>query len=210
MSKKKHAAHHDPEFFPENVEFLGFIGGWDCDIGIDTVHKLFYLIRTSDMDSLEEVEKYSNDVISRKCVRSIPRDGSEREAAARLLDAHVSSRVRDECPVSPYQSGLLVSGELQNIVTAIAGELKRNREQAEEAQRRYEAPIIKMAKELGLNPRPAGHNHNAWMANCPRTNHWLMISAGQNEFGCGYCRRKGGPAELRAFYETRYPHGSRS
>lgn len=58
---------------------------------------------------------------------------------------------------------------------------------------------------LGLDPRPAGHNHNAWMANCPRTSHWLMISAEQNEFGCGYCRRKGGPAELRAFYETRYP-----
>ena len=49
MSIEKHSAHPDPEFFPENVEFLGFMGGWDCSIGIDTVHKLFYLIRTSDL-----------------------------------------------------------------------------------------------------------------------------------------------------------------
>ena len=33
MSIKKHAVHPDPEFFPENVEFLGFMGGWDCDVG---------------------------------------------------------------------------------------------------------------------------------------------------------------------------------
>src|SRR5262249_478173 len=26
-----------------------------------------------------------------------------------------------------------------------------------------------------------------------------MLSPSHNEFGCGYCRRKGGPAELKAF-----------
>ena len=205
MSIEKHSAHQDSQFFPENVEFLGFIGGWDCDIGIGTVHKLFYLIRTSDQDWLEEVVKNSNEVIDRKCVGSNPRDGSKRETAARLLDAHVRSRINYECPVSPYQAGLLTSSELENIITVIAGELKRNSDAAEEAQRQDEAPIVKMARELGLGPRPAGHDHNSWMANCPRTNHWIMISAEQNEFGCGYCRRKGGPSELRAFYETRYP-----
>jgi hypothetical protein len=75
---------------------------------------------------------------------------------------------------------------------------------AEKKQRQHEASIITLARELGLNPRPAGHNDNAWLANCPRTNHWLMISVEQNEFGCGYCRQKGGPAELRSFYEARY------
>jgi hypothetical protein len=205
MSIKKHAAHPDPEFFPENVEFLGFMGGWDCDIGIDTVHKLFYLIRTSDLDWLEVVVKYSNKIIRRTCVSNIPRDGSKREAAARLLNAHVRARVHYDFPIPPYQGGLLTPGELEDIVTAVVAELDHNSRVAEEQQRQHEAPILKMAKELGLDPRPAGHNHNAWMANCPRTSHWLMISAEQNEFGCGYCRRKGGPAELRAFYETRYP-----
>jgi hypothetical protein len=40
------------------------------------------------------------------------------------------------------------------------------------------------------------------MASCPQgRNHWIMISPSHNEFGCGYCRRKGGPEELRAFYD---------
>ncbi len=29
------------------------------------------------------------------------------------------------------------------------------------------------------------------------------IQSATNQFGCGYCRRKGGPAELRAFVEQR-------
>ena len=91
--------------------------------------------------------------------------------------------------------------ELKSIVRAIAEELKRNSRVAKEEQRQHEAPIIKMARELGLDPRPAGHNDSAWMASCPQSrNHWIMISPSHNEFGCGYCRRKGGPEELRAFY----------
>jgi hypothetical protein len=197
---KEHAVRTDAEFFPEDVEFLGFIGSWDSYTGVDKVQMLFYLIRTKDRDWLEAVVKYSNKIMSRKCVMSVPRDGSKREAAARLLDGHVRSRVHYECPVPPYQSGLLAGGELRLIVRAIANELKRNNDAAQREQRRHEAPIIKMAKELGLDPCPAGHNDSAWMASCPRRSHWIMISPSHNQFGCGYCRRKGGPAELQAFY----------
>ena len=45
-------------------------------------------------------------------------------------------------------------------------------------------PIQNIFVPQALNPHPAGHNDNA--ANCPRTNHWLMISAEQDQFGCGY------------------------
>ena len=51
--------------------------------------------------------------------------------------------------------------ELKSIVRAIAEELKRNSRVAKEEQRQHEAPIIKMARELGLDPRPAGHNDSA-------------------------------------------------
>jgi hypothetical protein len=203
MSTEEHSKGTDPDFFPKNVELLTFIGGWDCYVGIDTVQTLFYLIRTKEKDWLEEVVKYSNKIMTRKCAMSIPRDGSKREAAAQLLHDHACSRVHHECPVPPYQAGLLTSSELQSIVKAIANELRRNSEAAEEEQCRHEAPIIKMAKELGLGPRPAGHNDSAWMANCPQSrNHWIMISPKCNEFGCGYCCRKGGLQELRAFYDV--------
>jgi hypothetical protein len=208
MSQEEHATHSDPELVPENVEFLEIIGGWDSNVGIDTVQSLLYLIRTKDQDWLEAVAKYSNQIISRNYVASIPRHGSKREAAARLVDAYVRSRVHYEWPVRPYRSGLLAKGELEGIVGAIAELLERNSEMAAEKQRRREAPIIKMARELGLDPRPAGQNDSARMANCPQSsNHWIMISSEHDTFGCGYCRRKGGPQELRAFCnDVRHRH----
>jgi hypothetical protein len=187
-----------PEF-PQNVEFLGFVGGWNCDFGIDTAEQLFYLIRTNDADWLEVAVRYSEKIMSRKCVVSVPRQGSTREAAARLLDAHVRSRVYCGFPVPPYRRGLLTSGELENIVGAVTDEFERNSRAAQKEQGLHEAPIIKMARELNLNPKPAGHSNTAWIADCPRRSHWIMISASLNEFGCGYCRRKGGPKELKEF-----------
>ena len=179
MSTEEHAAHSNPEFFPENAEFLGFIGGWDCYTGVDEVQSLFYLIRTKDRDWLEAVVKYANRIISRNCVMNIPRHGSKREGAARLLDAHVRSRAHYGYPVPSCRPGLLTNGELKSIVEAIVDELKRHSEAAEEKQRRHEVPIIKMARELPLDPRPARHNDSAWMANCPNGSHWIMISASQ-------------------------------
>jgi hypothetical protein len=192
------AAAIDPEF-PENIEFLGFVGGWYCDFGIDTVEELFYLIRTNDADWLELVVRYSGKITSRKCVVSVPRQGSEREAAARLLDAHVRGWIYYGCPVQPYWIGLLTSSELERIVGAITDEFERNSRAAEKEQGQHEAPIIKMARELNLNPKPVGHNKTVWIADCPRRSHWIMISPSLNEFGCGYCRRKGGPKERRSF-----------
>jgi hypothetical protein len=152
--------------------------------------------------------KYSDKIPSRRCVMSIPRHGSKEEAATRLLDAHVRSRVHYECPVAPFQSGLLTHDELKGIVRAIAEERTDNIRVTEEEQREHEAPIVQMARELGLDPCPAGHNHSAWMAGCPRSrNHWIMISPSHNEFGCAYCRRKGGPQELRAFYDLVHHEG---
>ena len=192
------AAATDPEF-PENIEFLGFIGGWNCDFGIDTAEELFYLIRTSEADWLEVVVRYLDKIMSQKCVVSVTRQGSKREAAARLLDAHIRSRIYYGFPVPPYRKGLLTSGELENIVGAVIDKFDRNSRAAEKEQAQHEAPIIKMARELNLNPKPAGHNNIAWIADCPRRSHWIMISPSLNEFGCGYCRRKGGPKELKEF-----------
>jgi len=42
-----------------------------------------------------------------------------------------------------------------------------------------------------------------WYATCPGMNHSLEIRASTGEFFCGYCKRKGGAAELRAFVRER-------
>jgi hypothetical protein len=94
------AAATNPEF-PPNIEFLGFVGGWNCDLGIDTVEELFYLIRTNDADWLEVVVRYSEKIMRQKFVISASRQGAKREAAARLLIAHVRSQVHYSFPNAP-------------------------------------------------------------------------------------------------------------
>ena len=195
-----------------------FVGAWDNDIGIDSYNEALFLVRDDRHDLLWSLATHSEEstrqnLAARKdgdpewdkskiicgCVAGARRERTENEAATRLLDALVRARVHHEFPRPPYLPGLLTRSELTNIVGAVAEELTRNSLAAEAEQRRHEAPIIRLANQLGLNPRPAGHSVSAWIADCPRRSHTIMLSSSLNEFGCGYCRRKGGLAELEAF-----------
>ena len=98
----------------------------------------------------------------------------------------VRARVQYGSFEPPFIQGLLTRRVLAHIVEAITNEFEQNIRAAEAEEQRRPSSIVNMARELGLNPRPAGHNDKAWIANCPRTNHWLMIAAEQDEFGCGY------------------------
>jgi hypothetical protein len=195
-----------------------FVGAWENDLGIESCNEALFLVRDNGQDLLWSLATHSekltkHNLIARAsgdpdwvkskitcgCVAGAPCKGTKKTAATRLLDALVRARVHHELPRPPYLPGLLKRNELADIVEAVIKELKRNALAAEAAQRVKKAPIITLASELGLNPRPAGHDSSAWMADCPRRSHWIMLSPSLNEFGCGYCRRKGGPAELKAF-----------
>ncbi len=66
-----------------------------------------------------------------------------------------------------------------------------------------DAPILIAARKCRLNPEPSATSSWGWSVRCPGTNHSLMISTKDNTFGCGYCKRQGGPEELRAFAAER-------
>jgi hypothetical protein len=91
---------------------------------------------------------------------------------------------------------LLVAEQFDVIVSLLEHELDTN---ARGAGHLAEAEIVTTARELRLNPEPSGTSGTAWQAKCPGGHHYIMISAVKNDFGCGYCRRKGGPVELRVF-----------
>ena len=129
--------------------------------------------------------------------------GSPQEAARTLFRVLLRARVHHSLPCAPYQGGLLSAEELSREVSELKAELERNDQAAMAAQFANPSPIIQVATAFGLEPRPAGHDPDAWWASCPGGNHSLMITASPNQFGCGYCRRKGGPEELRTFCEDR-------
>jgi hypothetical protein len=73
------------------------------------------------------------------------------------------------------------------------------------AAKHADAPIVVAARELGLDPSPSGTGPWSWNARCPGTRHSLMVQAKSGDFGCGWCKKRGGVAELRAFAAEREP-----
>jgi hypothetical protein len=49
-----------------------------------------------------------------------------------------------------------------------------------------------------LHPKPTGFNEDSWTANCPSGgNHFIMVTTLKDEWGCGYCRKKGRILDLK-------------
>ncbi|MEH2528638.1 hypothetical protein V1288_006547 [Bradyrhizobium sp. AZCC 2176] len=207
-----HAPNHQGRI-PPNALFLGV---WERDLGITELNEALFLFRHDKRDLLwsltTDAEKFTRESLAARasgdfywvnskwrccCLAGAPRQFTEREAGRVLLCALVRARFPHEFPRPPYIPGLLSTDELTDIVRAIAEELKGNTLAAEAAQLSHEAPILKLARQLDLHPRVAGHNSSVWTADCPRRKQSIMISPSGNEFGCGYCRRKGGPLSFR-------------
>jgi len=102
-------------------------------------------------------------------------------------------------PVIFLAEGLVVRSDYEEIIQRQKATIKRN----QEAASKRETEIIRVATQMGLHPQPPLLNPEIWSARCPGTGHQLYINARKNEFGCGYCCRKGGPQDLRDFAASR-------
>lgn len=117
-----------------------------------------------------------------------------------LLDALIESRVGAAWPAHFMSAGLLNEDGFRETVRTVEVRLN-NRIKAAEAL--ANAAIVKAARALGLNPSASAKSTANWQANCPQTNHWIMLTPASNEWGCGWCKRRGGPPELANFVQER-------
>jgi hypothetical protein len=63
-------------------------------------------------------------------------------------------------------------------------------------------PLISYTRQQQLNPKPTGFNENSWTANCPSGgNHFIQIVTTNDQWGYGYCHRKGGLIELKQWLQ---------
>jgi hypothetical protein len=200
-----------------------FVGRYRLDLGMVTVSETLFLAGGPDGWELWAAQEESgSDLVP--FIRRVAEQGpgclaeamgggvavagslqaSPREAARGLFQVLLQVRHPHSMPCAPYQGGLLPAEDLSREVAGFQAELERNRRSAEVAESAALAPILEIARRFGLGTTPAGQNPEAWRANCPcGGQHWIMISTGSGQFGCGYCRRKGGPDELRSFCEER-------
>jgi hypothetical protein len=121
--------------------------------------------------------------------------GTRATGAEILFRALTAARHGHVWPGAYREGPLITEAAHRRIVGDLEAQIECNRQEAEALA---EAPIIVLARRLGLRPEPAGRSPSAWYADCPGKSHRLMVSSSANEFGCGYCRVKGGTTELEA------------
>lgn len=80
---------------------------------------------------------------------------------------------------------------------AIINSLKNSKRAISEKALEHSTPFITFLKDNNLNPFPSGDFYTNWKARCPSgRSHFITISTEKDEWGCGYCRRKGKQGEL--------------
>lgn len=136
---------------------------------------------------------------------SVPRSGSFDESLLGLLSAFFSTPAGAVAGIERITATAYINkAHLRVILECIESYREKRRLEREEyilQARDNETEIVHVARELGLAPVPSGDGPAAWAARCPgqRGRYTLWLSAKSDQFGCPYCRVKGGVDELRAF-----------
>jgi hypothetical protein len=204
-----------------------FLCAYECWVEIDSIVEAAFLRRLPDRDELWLLIAPSQALLSELslgwagrradrascmklgCAVAGAPSSDESTAARRLLEALFRSRVGYGFPTDFQVGGSVEASTYEQIVADLKNELDSNADAARENESGDASEIVETARELHLNPRPTGTGPHHWLACCPETSHSLYIQSQSNEFGCGYCKRKGGPDELRAFVADRNARSSR-
>ncbi|WP_299397161.1 hypothetical protein [uncultured Gelidibacter sp.] len=112
----------------------------------------------------------------------------------------VKNSIEASAPFSGYpkfeNSSVFTEQEFDGIVQSI----KDEKDAISKKSLENITPLITYLKENNLNPVPSGYSPTNWNAQCPSgRGHSIMVSTKSDEWGCGYCRRKGGIAELESW-----------
>jgi TPR repeat protein len=201
-----------------------FACAYDLHIVVDLVAEAVFFRRTETCDELWIAEGFDlpivkgttdgnttptdfvgKDVFEIGRVFAVPKKGEESSSCLTLLDRLFRAYVGFCSPQGFLAAGIISESAYNNLVKRIEQELEENSRKARET----ETEIIKVARNLGLSPKPTGEGPSHWFARCPGKihgktgNHVLFINAAEDSFGCGWCCRKGGVEELRAFVRER-------
>ena len=124
--------------------------------------------------------------------------GDETSAQLALLEILFRARVGHDWP-----GKLVVAGTFLSDYDQLVADLERELEVNTQSALGSETAVVHKARELGLHPDPTGKDPRLWNANCPGTNHRLLLNTDIDKFWCGYCNRNGDPAGLAEFVEDR-------
>lgn len=189
-----------------------FLCAYEVYFGVDTNTEAAFLHRCDGRDELVLLlhpdEGVLDDLLTgrmpagaRAGIAAFVERQCDPSAAGRaLMDALFEARTSFAWPVSLSIPGVVDADGFRKIVGTVA---RRLAARSRSARRFMQSEIVRAAEEMRLRPEPSGSSTTSWQANCPGTQHFLMLDAKRDVFGCGWCKRRGGPHELRAFAEQR-------
>jgi hypothetical protein len=199
---------------------LRHVCSYDLNLGIDLITEAIFFRRLRAIDELwatnsipehlleavdSDVQAFVNeDPNVRSVKRSLRarRAGNPEESCKAMLDLLFRAYIAwFFWPDRFLRPGIISEAVYNGIVQAIRAEREANSREA----KRHRTGIIRAARKLGLCPQPHGTDTDSWVANCPGTGHPIFFTASANQFTCPWCRRKGGPEELRTFVIERFP-----
>ena len=101
------------------------------------------------------------------------------------IEAH---RLFDGYP-SFIESTLFSESEFSDLIESVKNEKTTIKNKAVQLR----TPFIDFLETMNYNPKPTGNTEYSWEIGCPNSEgkHFLMVSTLNDEWGCGYCNRKG-------------------
>lgn len=130
---------------------------------------------------------------------TISRGPQSDELMNEIINALIRARWPYEIVGDCQREGLVTRDRWQAALDAFDAEHARHQDEARSRVADNPCALVTAAEQLALHPRPTGEHPDQWRASCPGTNHHLYILAPEDRWFCGWCKRKGGPAELEAF-----------
>ena len=123
---------------------------------------------------------------------------SLKENLMTILQEYVEFITLFEGQPSFLKDGFLTEADYRQIINNIKGKHIKNEKEA----RKNESPLLKYISTLNLELKPKGDSAYNWISKCPNgRKHFLMISTRNDEWGCGYCRRKGKLEDLKKWVD---------
>jgi hypothetical protein len=96
-----------------------------------------------------------------------------------------------------YKSNTFSEEEFEN---ELIEKLKSEKRLIHEKTKSNQTPLITYLKEQGLAPTPSENHIGSWVAKCPNAKkHFIKITTKNDQWGCGYCKKKGGLKDLKTW-----------
>ena len=120
------------------------------------------------------------------------------------LKENLSFLLKEFLRIDPSLKAKLIYGYsilfIKKEYDAILEEMCSKKKSQQENTKVWHTPLIQYLIEQGLAPKPTGLGPNSWVANCPNAaEHSMVLDTIVQEWGCGYCERKGKLPELKAW-----------